>query len=115
MKVIVCGDRHWIGWAAIKRELERLPSDTVIIHGAAKGADTIAGVLGVRMGLEVRVYPAEWEQFGRAAGAIRNKWMLDARPNLVLAFHNDIRRSRGTANMIGIARKKGVEVKLFED
>ncbi len=115
MKVIVCGDRNWLGWAAIERELERLPAGTTIIHGAARGADTIASVLGVRMGFHVKVYPAQWEQFGRAAGAIRNKWMLDAGPDLVLAFHSDIRQSKGTANMIEIAKKAGVEVKLFED
>ena len=115
MKVLVCGDRHWTGWAAIQRELGKLPIGATIIHGAAKGADSIAGIIGVRLGLSVKVYPAQWEQFGRAAGPIRNKWMLDAGPDLVLAFHSDIRQSKGTANMIAIAKKAGVEVRLFED
>lgn len=115
MKVLVCGDRNWLGWAAIQRELERLPEGATIIHGAARGADTIAATLGVRMGLTVKAVPAHWESFGRAAGPIRNKWMLDMEPDLVLAFHGDIRQSKGTANMIAIARKKGIEVRLFED
>ena len=115
MKVLVCGDRNWLGWAAIERELKRLPAGTTVIHGAARGADTIAADIGIRMGLHVKACPAEWEQFGRAAGAIRNKWMLKMEPDLVLAFHSDIRRSKGTANMIAIARKKGIEVRLFED
>ncbi|KKM24095.1 hypothetical protein LCGC14_1608450, partial [marine sediment metagenome] len=105
----------WLGWAAIERELKRLPAGTTVIHGAARGADTIAAALGVRMGLHVKAVPAEWEQFGRAAGPIRNKWMLQMEPDLVLAFHSDIRQSKGTANMITIARKKGIEVRLFED
>ncbi len=115
MKVLVCGDRHWLGWAAIERELKRLPEGTTVIHGAAQGADTIAAALGVRLGLHMKAVPAEWERFGRAAGPIRNKWMLGMEPDLVLAFHNDIRQSKGTANMIAIARKKGIEVRLFED
>ncbi|KKN19781.1 hypothetical protein LCGC14_0942300 [marine sediment metagenome] len=115
MKVLVCGDRNWTGWAAIHRELERLPPGTTIIHGAAYGADFIAGITGVRLGFTVKAVPAEWDTFGKAAGPIRNRWMLKMEPDLVLAFHNDIRRSKGTANMVAIARKEGIEVKLFED
>ena len=63
----------------------------------------------------MKACPAEWDTFGKAAGPIRNGWMLKMEPDLVLAFHNDIRQSKGTANMVSIARKKGIEVKIFED
>ena len=43
----------------------------------------------------------------KAAGPIRNKWMLDdAHPDLVVSFYG----GRGTANMIKQAREAGVEV-----
>ena len=34
-------------------------------------------------------------------------------PNLVLAFHDDIESSRGTKNMVAIARKAGVPVEVI--
>jgi len=43
MRIIVCGSRNWTNYSIIYRELSKLPGNTVIIHGAARGADTIAG------------------------------------------------------------------------
>lgn len=115
MRVLVCGSRDWTGWRAIERELAKLPLGTILVHGAARGADTIAAVVGIRLGLKVEAYPAQWESFGRAAGAVRNKWMLDSGPDLVLAFHRNLGESKGTAHMVRIAKKKGVEVRVFND
>jgi hypothetical protein len=86
----------------------------LIIHGAAKGADTIAGNIANKLGFQVVSVPAEWEKYGRAAGPIRNKIMLNMEPDLVLAFHSDIENSKGTKNMVEIARKKGVETIVYE-
>jgi len=113
MKVLVCGDRHWKNEKIIERELKKLPPDTTIIHGAAKGADNIAGNTALRLGLRVEAFPAEWKKYGRSAGPIRNRKMLDQNPDLVLAFHEDLSSSKGTKHMVQIAREKGVPVKLF--
>ncbi len=115
MKVLVCGSRDWEDYGAIVRELTKLPYDTVIIEGEARGADTLARQAASRQGYNVEAYPADWAQYGRAAGPIRNKQMLDeGKPDLVLAFSEDIENSRGTANMVMQARKRGIEVKVFE-
>jgi hypothetical protein len=113
MRVLICGDRNWTGWAAIEREIAKLPLGTTIIHGAARGADTIAATIGTRLGLEVQAYPAHWESFGRAAGPIRNRWMLDSKPDLVLAFHRNLDSGKGTKNTVGMAEKRGIEVRVF--
>lgn len=56
-------------------------------------------------------YPADWKTYGRAAGPIRNRQMLTCgQPDLVLAFHDALEISKGTANMVKIARKAGVPV-----
>lgn len=115
MKVLVCGDRNWNNYWAIYDVLHRLDRSSVIIHGAARGADTMAGVIAKNLGFaEIVAVPADWEQYGRAAGPIRNKKMLDMDPDLVLAFHSDIQNSKGTLNMVTIAKKKGVEVRIYE-
>ena len=116
MKVLVCGDRNWINSTAMIREFEKLPKDTVIIEGDARGADKWAGKLGKSLfGFEIVVVPADWEKYGRSAGPIRNKVMLDMKPDLVLAFHSNIEESKGTKNMVAIARRAGVDVKIFKN
>ena len=114
MRVLVCGDRHWTDRGAILDRLKRLPPGTVIIHGAAKGADTIAGEVAVSLGFAVEPYPADWKRYGRAAGPIRNAKMLqDGKPDLVIAFHADIEASKGTKNMLGLARASGIDTELL--
>lgn len=117
MKVLVTGDREWDDFGLIEHVLEGLPdSFTVLVHGAARGADSIAGWL-VRekyLGLVERKYPAEWDKFGKAAGVLRNQQMLDEEePDLVVAFHDDIRNSKGTKDMIQRALKAEIEVRLY--
>ena len=113
MVVLVCGDRFWQDAHTIRRVLAGLGPDTVV-HGGAPGADRLAGVVAAGLGLSVRAYPAQWHQYGRAAGPLRNQEMLaDARPDLVLAFHRNLARSRGTGDMVRRAQAAGVQVRVF--
>lgn len=92
MKVLVTGgrdfaDREWL-FASLDRvqynEMRglvngpRKPSRlTHIIHGSAKGADTLAGEWAQARGIQEVVCAANWEKHGKGAGHIRNAWMLD--------------------------------------
>mgnify|MGYP001570460813 CR=1 FL=1 len=115
MRVLVCGSRDWTDPEPILRELRALPpGEVVVIHGAAQGADTIAGVAARHLQFRVEVYPADWKRYGRAAGPIRNRQMLlVGRPDVVLAFHRDIDASSGTKDMVRQARRAGVPVRVF--
>lgn len=58
--------------------------------------------------------PADWPRFGSAGGPIRNWQMLrDGRPDVVLAFHDDIAASKGTKNMLGMAQGEGIPTRLY--
>ena len=95
------------------RELAKLPTDAVIIHGGCRGADKQADAIARLSGLKVREFPANWT-LGKKAGPIRNQQMLkEGKPNLVLAFHENIENSKGTKDMINRAKKDGVEVQVF--
>jgi hypothetical protein len=59
---------------------------------------------------------AKWEKYGLAAGPIRNQEMLDTyKPDLVVAFHNDIEHSKGTKDMITRAMNYGIEYKIIKE
>lgn len=115
MKVLVCGDRNWSSWVMVKRRLASLPSDTIVIHGAARGADTIGGEVAKSLGMPVDVYPAQWDKHGRAAGPIRNRQMLDQKPDIVIAFHNNIEESKGTKDCLAEAARRGIATELISD
>lgn len=113
MKVLVCGSRDWSDYDSVLDAMGRLVEERgrfTVMHGAARGADRLSGRAAAELGLEVLEYPADWDRFGRRAGYVRNQQMLDQRPDLVVAFHRD--GSRGTAHMIELARKAGIEVEV---
>lgn len=87
-----------------------LPLDIKIVAGKARGTDQVAVDWAIINWLTFQEYPADWKKYGRAAGAIRNRQMLDeAKPDIVLAFPG----GRGTAHMKKIARNAGVPIKEY--
>jgi hypothetical protein len=115
VKILVCGSRDWTNRAIIRQRVAAIPAGFTILHGAARGADTIAREEAEGVGLKTIAFPAEWEKYGRAAGPIRNRAMLDEHPDLVIAFHNDISRSRGTADTVREAKKRGIPVEIIKE
>jgi hypothetical protein len=106
----------------IKKELDPIrPRPDLLIHGGARGADTLADSVAVELGIPVRVFPAHWNQFGRGAGPVRNKEMLmflmhpsnRDHHKLVMAFHDDLTQSKGTAHMVKISREVQLDVRVF--
>lgn len=84
-----------------------LPTDIVIIHGGAKGADSAAGDFANINFCQEEAFSANWKRYGQRAGYVRNKKMLDqGRPDLVVAFPG----GKGTANMVKLAKAAGVKV-----
>lgn len=114
MKVLVCGDRKWVDRKIIKRRLLELPSNAIIVEGGCDGADLISREVALDIGLEVAEFPAAWKKHGKAAGPIRNIKMLDTKPHLLIAFHDDLSKSKGTKHIVGEARKRGIEVEVID-
>jgi hypothetical protein len=106
MRVLVCGGRDWRDAGAIRRILTQMIPH-VVITGGCRGADALAAEIAQDLGLGVKVIEADWEQYGRAAGPIRNQLMIDeGKPDLVIAFPG----GRGTADMVSRAKAAGVRV-----
>lgn len=115
MRILFCGSRDWTNEAKIKSCIQVcFPAQDTIIHGAAPGADSIAGKLARELQFDVEEYPADWALHGKAAGFIRNQQMLDTGLDFVFAFSSGIKNSRGTSHMISIAKKANVTVALVE-
>lgn len=143
IKILVTGDRNWTApyhfkddpdfndknnlWMSrrqtvreaienLELDLEARLSNFLIIHGGAHGVDSLAGSLAEELGCQARAYPAQWDVYGRGAGPIRNREMLDKNPEVVqvLAFHDDVvGKSKGTLHMCRYARQKNVPVTVY--
>ena len=113
MKVVVCGCRDWDNKKIIHKRLFELPSNTIVIEGGCKGADLLAREVALEIGLEVVEFPAAWKKYGKAAGPTRNIKMLNTKPCLVIAFHNNLKSSKGTKHTVTEARKRGIEVEVI--
>lgn len=117
-KILVTGDRKWEDIPRVVEELRGYRPGTILVHGACVGADIICAAVAEALRFEVRPYPADWEKYKRAAGPIRNRQMLEVenKPDepidLVLAFHNNIEESSGTADMLDCVVKAGLPWKL---
>jgi hypothetical protein len=113
MRILVCGDRDWTDGALVRRVLQEL-RPRVIIEGGAKGADSCARAVAPAIEAECLTFSAEWKKHGKAAGPIRNQRMLDeGKPDLVVAFHDDLGRSKGTNDMLARAERANVPTRLI--
>lgn len=130
MRILVCGSRDWFDRWPIESALigakEKSGGVLTVIDGVAPGADSIAGAWANRTELVTPLhFPANWpvcegvactpehrkinkagQEFCPTAGHLRNAQMLsEGKPDLVLAFTNDLKTSRGTSNMVALAKK----------
>jgi len=113
-RVIVCGSRGWRDRERIAARLADCPSDTVVVHGAAKGADRIAHKEALKLGLLVE--PHDYRRFisptvapGRAP-LVRNSHMAALGADLCIAFWDG--QSTGTQDMTRKAKARGIPVEV---
>lgn len=115
VRVIVCGSRNWSDRNIIADKLNdlvlargwRFP-DPIIVHGAARGVDRLAGEEAEKAGLLVEVHPAQWDKYGNAAGLKRNEKMAKLGADLCVAFWDG--QSTGTKHMMDTALAHGIPV-----
>jgi hypothetical protein len=101
--------------AEIQYKNEVHMKDLEIIHGGAKGIDSMADVFARGYKLKLKVFPADWNTFGKSAGMKRNLEMLyyaiSYERHFLLAFN--MNSSRGTSGMIDVCKKKNVPSYIF--
>jgi hypothetical protein len=110
MIIVVTGGRDYRDEKKVFETLNKLHATktvTLVVEGGASGADDLARAWALANGISVKTYPAQWNEYGKLAGPIRNGQMLDEeRPDLVVAFPG----GRGTANCTKQARERGLKV-----
>lgn len=112
-KIIIAGGRDFSDYELLKSKCSAIInklwklSDIEIVSGGAKGADSLGEMFANEMGYDLKLFPADWDKNGMAAGPIRNKEMGDYSDYLI-AFWDE--KSKGTKHMINYAKSKGITV-----
>lgn len=114
--ILVCGGREYDDRKNVYRKLDLVLKNTndniTIVHGAARGADTLAEDWAKSRQVNYRGFPAKWDKFKKRAGTLRNKEMIDDNViDLVIAFPG----GNGTAGMIRLAKEANIDVIEVKD
>jgi hypothetical protein len=115
--VLVTGDRYWKDYQFILNVIRDWHDGLgirLLVHGACWGADNLCDRAATEIGIPTDPNPAPWESMGLQAGPWRNRNMIHAWPEIetVLAFHDHIKTSTGTKDMIKVALNLGKQVVL---
>ena len=114
LAILVTGARDWTDKQLVYDTLCKYKGqDVMLIHGGCVGLDQIAGEIGFNLGFHIDVSLPDWKKYGRSAGPIRNKLMIDKlikyQNKQMFAFHDNINLSKGTKNCCVQAYKVGID------
>jgi len=107
-KILVCGGRNYRDWDTLVAQLDTLQPISCIVNGGAGGADEMAADYAHERSIMCYTHHAKWSEYGRRAGPVRNRQMLDLHPDLdmVVAFPG----GKGTADMVKAADERKILV-----
>jgi hypothetical protein len=116
-RVIICGSRWFNDMSFIYKKLDALlinQKDVEIIDGGCPGVDQVAEMYAHDRELKNTIFHAKWQKYGKGAGPKRNEEMAvsSPTPDGCVAFWDG--ESRGTLNMIAIAKAKNIPVKIIK-
>lgn len=107
-KIIVCGGRFYADRYHLYETLDTVceGKEIFVIQGGSTGADMLARDWANMRGYPVAEVLPNKEFHGKSAGSKRNNWMVQLKPELVVAFPGN----SGTRNMIEQAEAYGIPV-----
>lgn len=116
LRILVTGSRDFrdtdlakraLVWAANVAGVDN-PADVTVVHGDARGADSVMAKVATSFGCMIEDHPARWDELGKRAGIVRNCEMVDLGADVCLAF--PLPGSRGTWHCMREAEKAGIPV-----
>jgi hypothetical protein len=112
--IVLSGSRDFNDLPTVRAVLEGIHTnepDTIVRVGDARGLDALVRTVAHRLGITLEVHVADWSKYGRAAGHVRNREMIEG-AKVLLAFYGPNGRTPGTANAMWNALSLGVPVFL---
>jgi hypothetical protein len=113
VKVLTTGSRTWegvYGYSMTGLVLGRLQALSLALHSPLRlmngacpqGSDVQVKRWAANRNVPLEEFPADWMNYGKAAGPMRNMYMVNLGADMCVAFLRD--NSRGTQGTIDLAR-----------
>lgn len=111
LKIAIVGSRNYSRLDLVRNYLtENFSEGDIVISGGAFGVDSEAVVAANDLGFSSKVFYADWDKHGKAAGFIRNSLIVEA-ADVIIAFWDG--SSRGTLDTLKKAKKAGKPYKVY--
>lgn len=114
---LVVGSRTITDYNYIKETLDYFlqnKSEITIVSGGARGVDSLAERYAKERNYGLKIFPADWDRYGKQAGYIRNdemhKYISQFSDRGIVAFWDG--KSKGTAHNFGLATKYDTPIKI---
>lgn len=106
MKTIIAGGRDYFFTDEDETKLDNLRSQiSEVVSGGAKGADSCGERWARENDIPIKMFPADWKKYDKAAGPIRNEQMARY-ADAVILFPG----GSGTKNMYETAKRYGLKI-----
>lgn len=115
--ILICGSRNFHDYDFLENKCNLLlskikkKSDIKIISGGAKGVDSLAKIYADNNSFEFAEYPANWKEYGKKAGYLRNKEMVEKCTHCI-AFWNG--ESKGTKHSINLTKSMNKPLRIMK-
>lgn len=113
MKIAVVGSREFKDENLVYHIMhDYFDKEYILISGGARGVDSWAENYYKTnyKHPKCNIFKPEWDKYGKSAGFIRNKLIIDE-ADMVLAFWSN--QSRGTKHSIDLAIKAGKPINIY--
>lgn len=111
IRIIIAGNRHFDNYRLLERKVEEFIAGVrmstgeknepvTIVSGGAGGADSLGEAFARSHGYGVERFPADWAKYGRAAGSVRNRKMVESDPDGVIVFRKEDGVNKGSDNLV---------------
>ncbi len=113
MKIIIAGGRDYMPTRDEEVVVLKILDDLVVtevVSGGARGVDKWGEDIAIRLNIPSNVFEAKWNQFGLAAGSIRNQQMAEYSDACIL-----LSGARGTNDMYEKAKQHRLKIADLRD
>ena len=122
MRILITGSRDWDEdkWITIFDVLRtfymnsRVGQEPTLVSGACPtGVDAMAEGIAEKWRWTIERHPADWNQYGKRAGFVRNAEMVKLGADVCLAFIKN--NSKGATMTMQLAHNANIPTKVFRD
>lgn len=112
-KVAIIGSRDYPDMEEVRSYIRAL-SDCEIVSGGARGVDLVAETEARRLGIPVKIFHADWDTYGKRAGAVRNQQIVDYSDHIIAFWDGASKGAKITIDMAEKSKKPLIVISPVE-